>query len=98
MISLSTTRQIKPTVLTLGPGSLLASRPGAGRRRGAGGCPPVIEVPELPVGDGDAPDHDEQRGDGEARLVDVEVGHEVPEAAVDVQLGRQQADDLDGAD
>src|SRR5271169_1469562 len=81
-----------------GPGSLLAGRPGPGRRCRAGGCPPVIEVPEFPVGDGDAPDHDEQRGDGEAGLVDVEVGHEVPEAAMDVQLGRQQADDLDGAD
>ena len=30
--------------------------------------------------------------------IDVEVGQDVPEAAVDVQLRGQQAGDLDGAD
>src|SRR5260370_5732382 len=39
-----------------------------------------------------------KQGGDETCLVDVEVGDEAPEAAVDVQCSGEQADDLDGAD
>ena len=50
------------------------------------GRPARLDLGQSPVGDGDDPDDDEQPGDGEAGLVDVEVGHEVPHSAMEVQL------------
>src|SRR5580700_10584111 len=80
-----------------GPAGLATGLGGGGnglaRRR-----PAAVQLGQLPVDDGGGPDDYEKPGYGEARLVDVEVGNEVPEAAVDAQLASEQADDLDGPD
>src|SRR5258707_10978554 len=69
-------------------GSGCRMRPVRGWRPGRGwlSCPSGLDFRDLPVADGDGPDGGEQAGDGEAGLVDVEAGHEVPEPAADVQF------------
>ena len=51
----------------------------ASRRRGL--LPPALDMAEMPDREGDRPGEDEQANDHEARGVDVEARHEVPEAA-----------------
>src|SRR6516225_11957884 len=67
-----------------------------GRRQRA--VPAGFQAAEPPDRDGHGPDHQEQPGDREPRLVQVEVGHEVPEGAVQVQLAGDYAEDLHGPD
>src|SRR6185437_16144464 len=62
------------------------------------GAPAVLDLPPPPVGQGRRPDRDEHRRDDEPGHVDVEVGHQVPERAAQVQLAGQHAEQLDGAD
>ncbi len=79
--------------------------PGGARGRGPGsgnGCdarpPPRFHLAQPPVGQRRHPDGDEQPGDAEPGDVDVEAGHQRPECAVQMDLGGQDAEDLDGAD
>src|SRR5215472_12690136 len=71
---------------------------GSVRRRGLGGVPFLLDLAEVPDGQGDGPGQHEDTGDDEPGLVDVEVAHEGPEPAGQVELLADQAKDLDGAD
>src|SRR5271157_2056365 len=84
-----------------GPGACPAARSEPGLAGGSSvhaGGPAGLDVAEPPVGEGGRPDGDEQGDDAEPGRVDVEVGHDGPEGAVQVQFGGQHAEDLDGAD
>src|SRR5258707_8521164 len=89
-----------PAAVTLG---LLAvwSRPwpgGSVRRRRLGGVPFLLDIAEVPDGQGNGPGEDEHADDHEPGLVDVEVAHERPEPAAQPVLLLDEAEDLDGAD
>src|SRR5215470_18712524 len=86
--------------VTLGPLALW-SRPwpgGSVRRRRLGGVPFLLDLAEVPDGQGNDPGEHEHAHDYEAGLVDVEVAHERPEPAAEAVLLLDEAEDLDGAD
>src|SRR3984957_18301305 len=60
--------------------------------------PPVLHIAVLPHRNGYHPDHQEEPDHDESGLVDVKVGHRVPEPAVEMQFAGQHPHDLDGAD
>src|SRR5215470_10196209 len=72
--------------------------PGASvRLRRRGGVPFLLDLAEVPDGQGDGPGHGEDTGDDEPGLVDVEGAHEGPEPAGQAVLLADQAEDPDGA-
>src|ERR1700732_563990 len=66
----------------------------------AGGrtLPTLLDAPKPPDGQRRRPGDHEERDDDEAGLIDVEVRHETPEAAGEVELRGEQTEDLDGPD
>src|ERR1700722_2282660 len=88
-----------------GPGRRPASSASAAGAQGLGGAglrrpevPLLLEVPEMPDGQGDPPGDHEQADNGEAGGVDVEALDERPEATVEMAFPRQEAHQFDGAD
>src|SRR5271165_884776 len=80
-----------PRSFTRGVGGGRSRRTSAAGADLAGSRPPLLDPPDAPVRQGDRPGDDEEADQDEAGGVDVEVGHEAPEAAVQVDLARQQA-------
>src|ERR1700732_528228 len=60
--------------------------------------PPPFDVSKSPDEQGDCPRGDEEHDDDEPRLVYVEVGHIAPEATGQLELARQDSEELDGSD
>src|ERR1700680_1256184 len=60
--------------------------------------PALLDPPESPDRKRRGPGDHEEPDDDEAGLIDVEAGHELPEAAGEIELRGQQTKDLDGAD
>src|SRR5215469_5947951 len=71
---------------------------GSVRRCCLGGVPFLLDLAEVPDGQGHGPGHGEDAGDDEPGLVDVEGGQEVPEPAGQAELLAEEAEDFDGAD
>lgn len=76
---------------------LLAVR-AVGGGDGLAGVLALLDLAEVPDGQGGDPAEDEGADDGEPGLVDVEVAHEVPEPAGQPVPAAAEAEDLDGAD
>src|SRR5215472_15977870 len=83
-----------PVAVTLGLLTLwLCRSPGGSvRRRGIGGFLFVLDLAEVPDGQGDGPGHDEDTGDDEPGRVDVEAAQEGPEPAGQIELLADQAE------
>src|ERR1700682_6251260 len=80
--------------------STLARRGGTSGWTAAGGRPPptLLHPRKPPDGQRSRPGDHEEPDDDEAGLIDVEVRHEIPEAAGEVELRGEQTEDLDGPD
>ena len=52
----------------------------------------------APDSEGSRPHDDEHSDDDETSGVDVEIGHEVHDGVVQIELGLEQTEKLDGAD
>src|SRR5579864_1895301 len=60
--------------------------------------PLPLDLPEVPDAQGHDPGDDEDANDDETGAIDIEAGHEVPEAAAGIGLLGNEAQDLDGTD
>src|SRR5580692_12732538 len=65
--------------------------------RGGGSVPFLLELAEVPDGQGDHPGEDEDADDDEPGGVDVEAREERPHGAVEVTVLAEQAEELDRA-
>src|SRR5215831_15981947 len=89
-----------PVAVTLGLLALWSRRwPGGSvRRRRLGSVPFLLDLAEVPDGQGSGPGEHEHADDHEAGFVDVEVARERPEPAAQPVFLLDEAEDFDGAD
>src|SRR6266481_8148688 len=87
-----------PVAVTLGLLALWSRRwPGGSVRRRLGGVPFLLDLAEVPDGQGNGAGEHEHADDHEAGFVDVEVAHERPEPAAEAVFLLDEAEDFDGA-